>query len=328
MKKTELRTKTLKSLRTIALRLGIKRPSKQKDDLIAEIIAAEKIKGIKKARTKKGASKASKEKDSPILRKTIISRPYPDSRVEITIPSSPTQTSDVPKEENKFQSSSSISNEKRGSYDDLGELPESYGTGRLFFTARDPHWLYAYWDYTWKQLEEMRSVARNNDLKLRIYLGQDSKAPLYQEIVIHPPAHNWFIKVDQSNTEYYAEFGYEDLSGNYVSTSRSKPIRTPPDQISDHTEAQFVTIPFHIRFQELFEMVKTYFKEGEELAEALYRLQTEGFRFPFDYPKGKDMSMELSDDLNRLLIGDMIRLLRTGSFEVTHWLRSTSSSSS
>ena len=28
------------------------------------------------------------------------------------------------------------------------ELPEAYGTRRLFLTARDPHWLYAYWDLT------------------------------------------------------------------------------------------------------------------------------------------------------------------------------------
>ena len=29
-----------------------------------------------------------------------------------------------------------------------GELPESYGTKKLFLTARDPHWLYANWDLT------------------------------------------------------------------------------------------------------------------------------------------------------------------------------------
>jgi uncharacterized protein len=28
------------------------------------------------------------------------------------------------------------------------ELPEAYGTQQLFLTARDPHWLFAYWDLT------------------------------------------------------------------------------------------------------------------------------------------------------------------------------------
>ena len=28
------------------------------------------------------------------------------------------------------------------------ELPEAYGTRRLFLAARDPHWLYAHWDLT------------------------------------------------------------------------------------------------------------------------------------------------------------------------------------
>ncbi len=33
-------------------------------------------------------------------------------------------------------------------YDNLGTLPNSYDAGRLFFTARDPHWIYSYWDYS------------------------------------------------------------------------------------------------------------------------------------------------------------------------------------
>ena len=39
-------------------------------------------------------------------------------------------------------------------YEYLGELPESYGTRRLFLAARDPRWLYAYWDLSWQQLRD------------------------------------------------------------------------------------------------------------------------------------------------------------------------------
>ena len=39
-------------------------------------------------------------------------------------------------------------------YEYLGELPESYGTRRLFLAARDPRWLYAYWDFSWQQLRD------------------------------------------------------------------------------------------------------------------------------------------------------------------------------
>src|SRR5277367_6500533 len=34
------------------------------------------------------------------------------------------------------------------------ELPESYGTRQLFLAARDPHWLYAHWDFSREQLKK------------------------------------------------------------------------------------------------------------------------------------------------------------------------------
>src|SRR5690242_6325429 len=39
-------------------------------------------------------------------------------------------------------------------YEYLGELPETYGTKSLYLVARDPHFLYAYWDWSWEQYQE------------------------------------------------------------------------------------------------------------------------------------------------------------------------------
>jgi hypothetical protein len=41
------------------------------------------------------------------------------------------------------------------------ELPQAYGTGRLLLAARDPHWLYAHWDFTREQLQAYN--ARSTD---------------------------------------------------------------------------------------------------------------------------------------------------------------------
>ena len=41
----------------------------------------------------------------------------------------------------------------------LGDLPESYGTRRLFLTPRDPQTLFAYWDFTREQLEQAEKEA-------------------------------------------------------------------------------------------------------------------------------------------------------------------------
>src|SRR5687767_14533339 len=32
-------------------------------------------------------------------------------------------------------------------FEDLGELPTTYGEDQIFLTARDPHWLFCYWDF-------------------------------------------------------------------------------------------------------------------------------------------------------------------------------------
>src|ERR1035438_6275088 len=42
------------------------------------------------------------------------------------------------------------------------ELPEAYGTKKLFLTARDPHWLYAHWDLTREQQASF-SIRRSPD---------------------------------------------------------------------------------------------------------------------------------------------------------------------
>jgi hypothetical protein len=38
-------------------------------------------------------------------------------------------------------------------YTDLGELPQTYGENTLFLVARDPHWLFSYWDVEWSPFQ-------------------------------------------------------------------------------------------------------------------------------------------------------------------------------
>jgi uncharacterized protein len=205
-------------------------------------------------------------------------------------------------------------------YDNLGELPEAYGSGRLFLTACGPHTLYCYWDYTWHQLEEMRHVARYGELKLRIYQIHQGNSLLKQEIALNPCTRNWTIPIGIPNSQFYAEFGYYHHDGNFILKSRSPNTRTPPDQISPLTEARFVTIPFRLTFRELYEMVRAHFKDQEELVDVLYRLQLAGFPFPFEYEgkAGESLDEHL---LVRMFGDDLFRRIRMGSEELTQWLK-------
>ena len=55
------------------------------------------------------------------------------------------------------------------------DLPEAYGTKKLFLTARDPHWLYANWDLTHDQQSKLNARSAEGHLILRIYAEQNRR---------------------------------------------------------------------------------------------------------------------------------------------------------
>jgi uncharacterized protein len=213
----------------------------------------------------------------------------------------------------------------RSDYDDLGELPEAYGTGRVFLAARDPKCLFAYWDFTWHQLQELTQKARYGELKLRIYRETLSNGHVEEvfecEMSVSPGARNWFVEIPFSDHVYKAEFGYYDWNGCFCTVSVSGRTRSPKDYVSSNTQARFVTLPFRFSFQELFSLLRSYFQDGEELLDVLVRLQLAGMRFPFDYDRdGKD-GEGIRAQLAGMFGEDLCRRVRMGSEELTEILR-------
>jgi hypothetical protein len=202
----------------------------------------------------------------------------------------------------------------------LGELPDSYGTGRLFLTARDPHWLYAYWDLSWQQMADSRGQASDGRLLLRVY--EKNHGDPVQVLTLGHDSRNWYIPVNKAATTYRAELGYWRHDGQFHVISHSREATTPPDAVSPDTTARFVTIPIDIPFRELFEIIRGHMRAGEALADALHRLQLAGFRFPFKL--GLELgpwTAEQATELERILGGDLFRRIQMGSFEISEWLR-------
>ncbi len=73
-----------------------------------------------------------------------------------------------------------------------GELPESYGTRKLFLTARDPHWLYAHWDLTRPQQLELNGASTDGHLVLRICAGKIGGRPSCLRNSRSPESRHWF----------------------------------------------------------------------------------------------------------------------------------------
>jgi uncharacterized protein len=204
--------------------------------------------------------------------------------------------------------------------ENLGELPDSYGTGRLFLTARDPHWLYAYWDLSWQQMADSRGQASDGRLLLRVF--EKNHGDPIQVLTLGHDSRNWYVPVNKAATSYHAELGYWRHDGQFHVVSHSREATTPPDAVSADTTARFVTIPIDISFHDLFNIIRGHMRAGEALADALHRLQLAGFRFPFKL--GLELgpwTAEQSAELEQILGGDLFRRIQMGSFEISEWLR-------
>lgn len=143
----------------------------------------------------------------------------------------------------------------------IAPLPESYGTGKLFLTARDPHWLYANWDFT--REEQFRHNARSMDrhLVLRVHSAAPA-APVVPppkpvaEYHVHPESKHWFVHVERAGETYTTELGYYQTGRKWQSLAFSAPQRTPPDNISTDSTVKFATIPAELSFETMLGLLK------------------------------------------------------------------------
>ena len=85
-------------------------------------------------------------------------------------------------------------------FEDLGALPTGYG--EMFAIARDPHWLFTYWDFDYAKFPTPRK------LFLEVYRNED----LESTIEINEIARNWYIPVNSAATTYTVVFGYRDAN--------------------------------------------------------------------------------------------------------------------
>ncbi|NJK91350.1 MAG: DUF4912 domain-containing protein [Blastochloris sp.] len=195
----------------------------------------------------------------------------------------------------------------------MGDLPPSYGTRKLYLTARDPHFLYAYWDLNHDQLVEGERSAHDGKIFLQLY---HSNGQRLQQIQISTWSKEWVLHVNQPDTTFFSEIGYYRADGGFEVLSRSGQATTPRDTLSWRTDVEFVTIPFEFSFRELLEIIRNNMFEGEELAAALARLQKDGFSFPFAVGQRRSLTEEAHQQLIDYLGGDTIRRVQAGSGEI------------
>ncbi|HEX3625998.1 MAG TPA: DUF4912 domain-containing protein [Verrucomicrobiae bacterium] len=202
------------------------------------------------------------------------------------------------------------------------ELPEAYGTKKLFVTARDPHWLYANWDLTHDQQSKLNARSAEGHLILRIYANKIEGHPLY-EIHVHPESRHWFAHVEKAGNPYTAELGYYSPVGRWMRVAASGTTVTPPDSVSENGNAEFATIPFEFPFSKLLDIVKAAVRENRPLAQAVEELRRAGHP-ALPRINGEPISAwthEQEAALAKIIAIDDSRRVWMGSLEITELVR-------
>lgn len=210
-----------------------------------------------------------------------------------------------------------------------GELPESYGTKKLFLAARDPHWLYAHWDFSAAELSNFVNENTDGQLTIRVFAEKTSGHPL-SEIQVRPESRHWFTHVERAGTAYVAELGGYSSLGKWTRLAVSSDAVTPSDTSGGATAAEFATIPFECSYEQLAQIVSEAANKNLPLAQALEELRRSGHS---GLPKlshsiyspiktaGVTWTKEHAEALARIVKIDDSRRVWIGSLEITELIR-------
>ena len=179
--------------------------------------------------------------------------------VDFRLAPKPVVEHDLPEEANEYIGM--VDPATRPEFEELGNLPARYD--QIFLVARDPHWLFLYWDFDYTDLATPRRLA------LRVFCGDR----LETTVPINEIARNWYIPVQQADSSYRVDFGYFDGREEWHGVAAAGPAQTPPESVSNEWAAQFATVPLHLSFNLLLDVVDAAQASGRPLTEALADLQ-------------------------------------------------------
>lgn len=129
-------------------------------------------------------------------------------------------------------------------------LPSGYNDNRLVLLARDPYWLYAYWDFSTEEIgaaltrlgaQEVRPILRVFDVTYIDFDGTNAWNHL--DIELTPFATSWYIPVPRPDATYCTEVGYQSPDGRFTALGRSNVVSTPRNGVSPDATLRWVTPP-------------------------------------------------------------------------------------
>jgi hypothetical protein len=202
------------------------------------------------------------------------------------------------------------------------QLPEAYGTKRLYLTVRDPHWLYVNWDLTREQQLRYNRQSADGHLILRVYPEAVSRRPI-SEIHVHPESRHWFANVERAGAKYTAEIGFYRKNRKWMSVATAGAVTTPPETVSSDATAEFATIPVAVPFKKLALLVAQAAQGHRPLAQAVEELRQVGHP---GLPRVETMptapwTPQQERALEHIIKLDPVQRVWIGSLEITELVR-------
>ncbi len=120
------------------------------------------------------------------------------------------------------------------------EIPADYGVTRIVAMAKDPAWLFTYWEITAERFMELEKKFKNDWTKCTMALRTyDRAAKSHSDMNISYEARAYYVNVTPGG-RYQIAIGVITPAGKFVTIAESAIIETPSGRMSDRVDEKWV----------------------------------------------------------------------------------------
>ena len=146
-------------------------------------------------------------------------------------------------------------------------LPRVYERPILFAIARDEHTIFVSWNIDWSSVFD-KAMPVDRQVHLRLIAGDGFEQKRFP---VEPMLGSFCAPVSEPHATYRVELGYYRPGRGWKSVAISASVTMPADAPSESAQVDLATVPFHISFQKLVDLLSL--TNGEPPVTALSRLE-------------------------------------------------------
>ena len=155
-------------------------------------------------------------------------------------------------------------------------LPCEYGEDGVVLLARDPYWVFTYWEISTAKENALKTELgerfQGGEIQLRVYKFSPSAKELLLNTITIPVrvrVGSWYILLGTPGSMFQAEIGYLLTNGTFLTVAKSNIIELPPLDISNDIDGDWMIVEED--FKTLFKSMKKELTDGGSLESYIMR---------------------------------------------------------